>query len=358
MSAATQHAKLLAMTSSKTIGCLLIALLTLLLVPSSASAQDVPITEQAKLHFGVGVGLLEDPAGPWYGEAYESFRRAYKASPSPKILSNLGLCAMHIERDGEAIEAYELYLKQVDSIAPEERARIDVDLKRLRASSATLVLSVQPAGALIIDERIPQSGDSVINRYQFADSTIQLRVRSGQHKIRIEAEGHKPQILAAELSPGDNHVQKIKLVEIKKKKKKKKKKETKDPVSKPDPQPDPTPAPDRPIVDEGGGISGVSIAMITITGALTVGAVVVGVLALQHQADYAAYENGGKREEAEAIRSNGEALNITTDVLIALAAASAAVTVVLLVTTSGEESASLSVSPTVGGGTVGLDIRF
>jgi hypothetical protein len=346
------------MTASKTMGCLLIALFALLLVPASASAQGVPITEQAKLHFGVGVGLLEDPAGPRYGEAYESFRRAYKASPSPKILSNLGLCAMHIERDGEAIEAYQLYLNQVDNIAPDERARIDSDLKRLRASSGTLVLNVRPAGALIVDERIPESGESVINRYQFTDSTVQLRLRSGKHKIRLEAKGHKPQILAIEVAPGDSQVRKIKLVEIKDPKKKKKPKKQ-DPVSKAGPEPNPKPTPEHTIVDEGGGISGASIAMIAVTGALTVGAVVVGVLALQSKADYEAYDNGGKREEAEAIRSNGEALNITTDVLIALAAASGVVTVVLLATTSGSgESAALTVSPTVGGGMMGLDVRF
>ena len=111
--------------------------------------------------------------------------------------------------------------------------------------------------------------------------------------------------------------------------------------------------------DGGGGISGASIAMIVVTGALTVGAVVVGALALQSQADYTSYERGGDRVDAENVRLTGEALNIVTDVLIGTAVASAIVTVVLLVTTSDDgETATLSVSPTVGGATVGLDVRF
>lgn len=318
----------------------------------SAAAQEVPISETAKLHFAVGVGLLEADGGPKYADAYESFRRAYRASPSPKILSNLGLCAMELERDGEAIDAYAIYLKEVSDIPPKERNRIEADLERLHAGLATLLLNVQPVGALIVDERIPDSGPSVINRYQFEDSTFELRIRAGQHKIRVESDGYKPQIVAVEVAPHDKHVRRIKLVELEGTKKTK---------QRPPPAPPaeaPPPASPTSVTSDEGGISGASIAMLVVTGALTAGAVVVGVLALSTKADYETFERGGSRQDAETVRANGEALNITTDVLIATAAASAVVSVVLLTTTRGGESAALRVAPTVGGGTIGLDVHF
>jgi hypothetical protein len=90
-----------------------------------------------------------------------------------------------------------------------------------------------------------------------------------------------------------------------------------------------------------------------------VGAVVFGVLALQNKAEYDSYQTGGSREEAEQVRSNGTILNITTDVLIGTAVAAATVTVILLVVTTDDGgSATLKANPTVGGGTLGLDVRF
>ena len=56
--------------------------------------------------------MLQDPKAPRYEDAYREFKAAYAASPSYKILGNLGLCAMKIERDAEAIDAYEKYLKE------------------------------------------------------------------------------------------------------------------------------------------------------------------------------------------------------------------------------------------------------
>src|SRR5579871_4921957 len=75
----------------------------------AAHADDVAISPEARNHFAAGVALLQDPKAPRYEEAYREFKAAYAASPSSKILGNLGLCAMKIERDEEAISAYETY---------------------------------------------------------------------------------------------------------------------------------------------------------------------------------------------------------------------------------------------------------
>jgi Tfp pilus assembly protein PilF len=123
------------------------------LLGAPALAEPV-ITDEARRHFGAGVALLDDRDGPRYEEAYLAFRAAYAAAPSPKILGNLGLCAMMLERDGEAIDAYERYLREVEDIEPREREQIERDLETLRATAARLTVEA-PAGTTIVDRRQP-----------------------------------------------------------------------------------------------------------------------------------------------------------------------------------------------------------
>src|SRR5262245_18752054 len=78
----------------------------------AARADEVQISDKARDHFRAGVNFLQDPDGARYEEAYREFKTAYADSPSWKILGNLGLAAMKLERDGEAIEAYQKYLSE------------------------------------------------------------------------------------------------------------------------------------------------------------------------------------------------------------------------------------------------------
>ena len=87
-----------------------------LLWPINGWADDVPISDTAKRQFEVGVAFLDDPEGARYEDAYRAFKAAHADSPSPKILGNVGLCAMKLERDAEAIDAYGRYLKEVQDI--------------------------------------------------------------------------------------------------------------------------------------------------------------------------------------------------------------------------------------------------
>ena len=95
-----------------------------LLVVKTASA-DVTISEEARKHFNAGVAYLQDPDGARYAEAYPEFLAAYQASPSWKILGNLGLAAMKLERDGEAVDAYSKYLAEgANDLDPSEKEQI------------------------------------------------------------------------------------------------------------------------------------------------------------------------------------------------------------------------------------------
>jgi hypothetical protein len=171
----------------------------------SAAAADVPISEEARAHFKAGVNLLEDPDGARYEEAYREFKAAYQASPSWKILGNLGICAYRLERDGEALDAFEKYLKEgKKEIDPAERAQVERDAQTVRAGLVRLSLSSDPPGATLLDERTPISGGSVRNPYPALDAPTTLGVRAGRHRFVASSPGRPDAVWAVDLEPGQN----------------------------------------------------------------------------------------------------------------------------------------------------------
>src|SRR6185436_89604 len=115
-SASSESEKITAMTRHRSFRLLPIALLLGAAHVAPARAADPPVSEEARMHFTAGVNLLRDPDGARYEEAYREFKAAYAASPNYKILGNLGLCAMKLERDGEAIESYSSYLTHASEL--------------------------------------------------------------------------------------------------------------------------------------------------------------------------------------------------------------------------------------------------
>jgi hypothetical protein len=156
-----------------------------------AVADDVPVSEAASRRFSEGVRYLRSDAPDRFQKAYREFRAAYDDSPSWKILGNLGIVAHEIERDGEAIEAYEKYLEGGGStLDNEERAQFERDLSLLRSRHSTVSLTVEPTAAWIIDERLPEAGDPIVNRYGPSSGPLVLKIRAGHHRIRAERDGY------------------------------------------------------------------------------------------------------------------------------------------------------------------------
>ena len=170
-----------------------------LALPSRAA--DVVISDEARAHFSAGVNLLQDPDGARYEEAYREFKEAYAKSPSWKILGNLGISAMKLERDSEAIAAIKKYLgeggKRIDA---DERAQFQRDLSTLESGVAPLVLQTDPPGATIEDERHPASGQAIQNSYT-ADGPLQIGVRPGRHRFTAKLAGRVDAVWEVELSP-------------------------------------------------------------------------------------------------------------------------------------------------------------
>jgi hypothetical protein len=138
---------------------------------------------------------MQDPDGARYAEAYVEFKAAYAASPSWKILGNLGIAAMKLERDGEAIEAFEKYLKEGgEELDPDERAQIERDLKTMQSNLVTVTVQSAPDGATIIDERVPVTGNTVSNRYGPLSGSLTFGIRAGHHRVRAELKGYEPSV--------------------------------------------------------------------------------------------------------------------------------------------------------------------
>ncbi|HVZ34643.1 MAG TPA: hypothetical protein VG963_19575 [Polyangiaceae bacterium] len=177
------------------------------LAAPKGSPQTVQITEKARELFRTGVTLLQDPDGPRYEEAYDQFKAAYAESPSWKILGNLGFTAMKLERDGEAISAFQAYLDQGGKeLSKDERAQFQSDLDTLSATAATVTISGLPAGTRVTDVRSPNTGSDIKNRYDVPEGgPLVLRVRPGVHRFSAEWDGQPAQTHELETSTGGTH---------------------------------------------------------------------------------------------------------------------------------------------------------
>ena len=143
------------------------------------------------MHFAAGVALLQDPEGEKVEDAYREFQKAFEISQSPKILGNLGFCAMRLERDGEAIEAYSRYLREVPDIDNDERAQIVRDLQTLTVGVARLTITADKPGVRLLDVRTPTRGERVTNVYGPFNGKIDIGVRPGHHVITAKLADHE-----------------------------------------------------------------------------------------------------------------------------------------------------------------------
>jgi hypothetical protein len=163
-------------------------------VLTGSSQAESPISENANRRFNEGVRFLTSQDPDRYEKAYREFKAAYADSPSWKILGNLGIVAHQLERDGEAIDAFTDYLAQGGKeLSRDERHQFSEDLKLVESGYCTLKLQTLPDGAWIVDERLPESGRPVVNRYGPTEGPVELRVRAGHHRVRAELSGYVTQ---------------------------------------------------------------------------------------------------------------------------------------------------------------------
>jgi hypothetical protein len=260
-----------------------------------AARADVPISDNARVHFKAGVNLLQDPGGARYEDAYREFKAAYAASPSPRILGNMGLCAMKLERDGEAIQAYEAYLAGVPDMSADEKRQTMTDLATLKAGASSIALKVEPAAATIVDVRMPVTGGNVTNVYAAKQGALALLVRPGHHAVTVKADGYASQTFEVEATPGAKLEHTVTL------------ERPHAAAITPEPGPAVSTVKTRPIPTYVYVAGGASVA-------LALGGIVTGSLALKQNSDFKAANNGSDPMKAGGIRSTGETLNVVTDI--------------------------------------------
>jgi hypothetical protein len=108
-------------------------------------------------------------------------------SKSPRVLGNIGYCAMKLERNSESVAAYREYERAVTSIDPTERRQIDQDLGTMTDGSATLNARFTGPGAwTLVDERVPVRGTNVTNTYASAGPPLTLLLHPGHHLLHVK----------------------------------------------------------------------------------------------------------------------------------------------------------------------------
>lgn len=283
---------------------------------SDARAADVAITPEARSHFTAGVNLLKDPDGPRYEEAYREFKVAYAASPSFKILGNLGLCAMKLERDQEAIDAYEKYLQEgKDQLDAATVQQVQTDLQTLKAGVVTVTVSTTPPGATIIDSRLPVRGEKITNTYGPVSQSTKLGIHAGTHQMTAKLSGYPDVVWEFDTAGArevPEHTFEFKAA----------------PVAAVTPAPAESTSRPPVVTQERPVPTGVWVG-VAATGALAIGTAVTGVLALSKHSDFTSANNGQDPANAQSIKDSGKTLNIVSDVFLAGTVVAAGVTAAL-----------------------------
>ena len=170
------------------------------LLASNVAHADEKISEEAKLYFQNGVELIQGQP-PNYQDAYYQFKLAWDKSHSWKVLGNWGLCALKLERDGEAIWAYSEYLKKGGSdIDPSERKDLERDLMLLNGNAATVNVTSSAARFDLQDTRASSSAPP--QSYKVEGGKLTLRLRAGSHTLTA-SHGGKSVRWDVPLSPGN-----------------------------------------------------------------------------------------------------------------------------------------------------------
>jgi hypothetical protein len=178
-----------------------VCLMSVALLPRAATAaqNSSPTKEarpaesapsEAQLYFTNGVELLQQTP-PNYQDAYQQFLIAYeKSNQSWKVLGNLGLCALNLERDGEAATYYRKYLDQGGKeIDANERAAIERELLLVNGSLAFVTFGTTSKKAVFTVRR--EGSNAPARRYSLERRPLRLGLRAGSYQIAAEADGKK-----------------------------------------------------------------------------------------------------------------------------------------------------------------------
>ncbi|MCC6557480.1 MAG: hypothetical protein IT372_31400 [Polyangiaceae bacterium] len=328
--------------------------------PSQKSPEKLA---EAKEHMEAGAAFYNDPSGHKCEEAYREFSKAYELSGSLNALKGMGVCALELERDGDAIAHFDKYLAGKGArIDAADKAQVESDLKALKAAVAWVTLKAERPGTRVTDVRTPSRGAPISNSYVIGPEGLKVGIHPGAHVLTATADGAPDVVWRVDIANGGTYDHTFE-------------------VPKAQPQPaapaggappikdkDPTPPPagepemERPVP-----------ASVFIFGGLTVAAAVpMAIFMIKAKGDKADYDeqNNGTLPEAdvEDLRSKVTTSNMLADIFLGVTAASAVTTGILFFTrpsvpvekTGSEQTGSWRLTPVVApsGGAAFVTGRF
>jgi hypothetical protein len=190
--------------------------------PSVSHAQGGPPAnadpakiEQAKKHMAAGAALYDDPSGHKCEEAYVEFDKAYQLSGSLNALKNRAVCALELEKDGEALADFKKVLAGLgDKLDSSEKAQIEKDVKALEQAVARVTIKLDVPKAKLNDVRTPSRGLPVTNRYDLTAASMTLGVHPGEHAFTATTEDGKELTWKVSVGNGSTHEHTFELTKI------------------------------------------------------------------------------------------------------------------------------------------------
>lgn len=178
-----------------------------------ASADPAKI-EQAKKHMAAGAALYNDPSGHKCEEAYVEFNKAFELSGSLNALKNRAVCALELEKDGEALLDYKKVLAGMgDKLAPDEKAQIENDVRALESAVAWVTIKLDVPKVKLNDLRTPSRGLPVSNRYEVASGT-KIGFHPGSHTFTATTEDGKELVWKVDLANGSTQEHTFEMTKI------------------------------------------------------------------------------------------------------------------------------------------------
>jgi len=179
--------------------------LALVLLGRAAGAQPSPsapgvaakaeVEAEARAHFQRGNKFFGDKA--WL-EALSEYQQSLALMKNRATMANIAKCRRQLGQYDEALDAYEALRREFPKLSAKMEAEVAPAMAELEGLVGTLVVTGDaPAGAsLFIDDRSR-------GRLPLA---APLRLRKGQHGVRVEKEGFAPIVATFKLEPGKENV--------------------------------------------------------------------------------------------------------------------------------------------------------
>jgi hypothetical protein len=146
--------------------------------PAATSSDDAKKVE-AKLHFDKALALFKDEA---WDAALAEFMQSRALFPTRAATKDAAICLRKLHRFDEAVDMFELLLREFPSLPADERALANAQTKELSSYvGALLVQGAEPGSKVVVDGR--DRGET---------PTPALRVPAGTHVLRVLHEGFAP----------------------------------------------------------------------------------------------------------------------------------------------------------------------